>query len=120
MISFKPGGTGKRTVCPRPAQTPHVQRPLAGAQLKACNNVILVDIWWNPALGDQAFDRAHQTRVSTYKLTIENTVEERILTLEDSKRALATAALGGDKIKNLKLGQALMALFRSGRGDDDN
>lgn len=89
-------------------------------QLKACNNVILVDIWWNPALGDQAFDRAHQTRVSTYKLTIENTVEERILTLEDSKRALATAALGGDKIENLKLGQALMALFRSGRGDDDN
>jgi SNF2 family DNA or RNA helicase len=93
--------------------------------LTACNNVILVDMWWNPALEDQAFDRAHrlgQTRdVNIYKLTIENTVEERILALQENKRALATAALGGDRIKNLKLGlDDLMALFRPGREDDDD
>jgi len=93
--------------------------------LTACNNVILVDMWWNPALEDQAFDRAHrfgQTRdVNIYKLTIENTVEERILTLQNSKRALATAALSGDRIKNLKLGlDDLVMLFRPGRDDDDD
>jgi len=102
LISFKAGSTG--------------------LNLTACNNVVLVDMWWNPALEDQAFDRAHrfgQTRdVNIYKLTIENTVEERILTLQNGKRALATAALGGDRIKNLKLGlEDLMALFRPGRED---
>ncbi|KAI0299413.1 SNF2 family N-terminal domain-containing protein [Multifurca ochricompacta] len=105
LISFKAGSTG--------------------LNLTACNNVILVDMWWNPALEDQAFDRAHrlgQTRnVNIYKLTIEKTVEERILTLQNSKRALTTAALGGDRIKNLKLGlEDLMALFRPGRDDDDD
>jgi len=93
--------------------------------LTACNNVILVDMWWNPALEDQAFDRAHrmgQTRdVHIYKLTIENTVEQRILTLQDTKRALATAALSGDRIKNLKLGlEDLMALFRPGREEEED
>ncbi|KAI9513461.1 SNF2 family N-terminal domain-containing protein [Russula earlei] len=105
LISFKAGSTG--------------------LNLTACNNVILVDMWWNPALEDQAFDRAHrlgQTRdVNIYKLTIENTVEERILALQNSKRALATAALSGDRIKNLKLGlEDLMMLFRPGRDDDDD
>ncbi|KAH9988109.1 SNF2 family N-terminal domain-containing protein [Russula compacta] len=104
LISFKAGSTG--------------------LNLTACNNVILVDMWWNPALEDQAFDRAHrlgQTRdVNIYKLTIEKTVEERILTLQNSKRALATAALSGDRVKNLKLGmEDLMALFRPGREDED-
>lgn len=81
-------------------------------------------MWWNLALGDQAFDRAHRSGqtgdVSTYKLTIENTVEGHILTLQDSKLALATAALGSDKFKNLRLGQALMVLFGSGMEDDDD
>jgi SNF2 family DNA or RNA helicase len=82
-------------------------------------------MWWNPALEDQAFDRAHrmgQTRdVHIYKLTIENTVEQRILALQDGKRALTTAALSGDRIKNLKLGlEDLMALFRPGREEDED
>ncbi|KAI0267408.1 SNF2 family N-terminal domain-containing protein [Gloeopeniophorella convolvens] len=105
LISFKAGSTG--------------------LNLTACNNVILVDMWWNPALEDQAFDRAHrfgQTRdVNIYKLTIEKTVEERILTLQDNKRTLANAALSGDKMKNMKLGlEDLMALFRPGGHDDDD
>lgn len=73
---------------------------------------------------DQAFDRAHrfgQTRqVNIFKLTIEKTVEERILQLQDSKRQLAAAALSGDKLKNMKLGMDdLMALFRPGGRDDE-
>ncbi|KAH8990774.1 SNF2 family N-terminal domain-containing protein [Lactarius akahatsu] len=105
LISFKAGSTG--------------------LNLTACNNVVLIDMWWNPALEDQAFDRAHrlgQTRdVHIYKLTIENTVEQRILALQDGKRALATAALSGDRIKNLKLGlDDLMALFRPGREYHDD
>ena len=86
------------------SQTASDVAPIApGLNLTACNNVILVDMWWNPALEDQAFDRAHrlgQTRdVHIYKLTIENTVEQRILALQDGKRALAAAALSGDRIK---------------------
>ncbi|KAH7882890.1 SNF2 family N-terminal domain-containing protein [Phlebopus sp. FC_14] len=106
LISFKAGSTG--------------------LNLTACNNVILVDLWWNPALEDQAYDRAHrfgQTRdVNIYKLMIPDTVETRILQLQDAKRELAKAALSGDKIKNMKLGMDdLLALFRyGGREDDDD
>ncbi|KIJ59865.1 hypothetical protein HYDPIDRAFT_117943 [Hydnomerulius pinastri MD-312] len=104
LISFKAGSTG--------------------LNLTACNNVILVDMWWNPALEDQAYDRAHrfgQTRdVNIYKLTIPDTVETRILQLQDAKRELAKAALSGDKIKNMKLGmEDLLALFKRGDDDDD-
>ncbi|EIW80017.1 hypothetical protein CONPUDRAFT_126467 [Coniophora puteana RWD-64-598 SS2] len=104
LISFKAGSTG--------------------LNLTACNNVILVDLWWNPALEDQAFDRAHrfgQTRaVNIHKLTIEDTVEQRILELQEKKRALAAAALSGDKLKNMKLGMDdLLALFR-GSGQNDS
>lgn len=92
--------------------------------MTACNNVILVDLWWNPALEEQAFDRAHrfgQKRdVNIYKLTIEKTVEERILLLQEKKRALASAALAGDKLKNSRLGlDDLMALFRPGHDDEE-
>ncbi|KAG6336400.1 hypothetical protein ID866_2694 [Astraeus odoratus] len=103
LISFKAGSTG--------------------LNLTACNNVILVDMWWNPALEDQAYDRAHrlgQTRdVNIYKLMIPETVEMRILQLQDAKRELAKAALSGDKLKNKGLGRDdLLALFK--RIDDDD
>ncbi|KAJ6618869.1 SNF2 family N-terminal domain-containing protein [Mycena sp. CBHHK59/15] len=104
LISFKAGSTG--------------------LNLTACNNVILADLWWNPALEDQAFDRSHrvgQTReVHVFKLKIDDTVEDRILALQDKKRELARAALSGDKIKNMKLGmEDLLALFRPGGRDDE-
>ena len=73
---------------------------------------------------DQAYDRAHRfgqkRAVNIYKLTVANTVENRILELQEKKRALAAAALSGDKIKGNKLGMDdLLALFRPGGGDDD-
>jgi superfamily II DNA or RNA helicase len=69
-----------------------------GLNLTAADHVFLMDPWWNPAVEDQAADRAHrigQTRpVVVHRLIAQDTVEERILDLHASKRALAQAALG--------------------------
>jgi superfamily II DNA or RNA helicase len=70
-----------------------------GLNLTAADHIFILDPWWNPAVEDQAADRAHrigQTRpVLVYRLVTQDTVEERILALQDRKRALADAALGG-------------------------
>jgi len=70
-----------------------------GLNLTAADHVFLIDPWWNPAAEDQAADRAHrigQDRpVMVYRLVAVDTVEERILALQDRKRALADAALAG-------------------------
>jgi SNF2 family DNA or RNA helicase len=69
-----------------------------GLNLTAADHVFLVDPWWNPAVEDQAADRAHRIGqdkpVFVYRMVAKDTVEERILALQDSKRALAEAALG--------------------------
>ncbi|KAJ7222068.1 SNF2 family N-terminal domain-containing protein [Mycena haematopus] len=88
-----------------------------GLNLTSCNHVILVDMWWNPAVEEQAFDRTHrvgQTRdVYIYKLKIDNTVEDRILQLQEKKRELTKMALSGDQIKNKQLGMVeLLQLFK--------
>jgi SNF2 family DNA or RNA helicase len=70
-----------------------------GLNLTAADCVFILDPWWNPAAEDQAADRAHrigQNRpVMVYRLVTENTVEDRILALQERKRALSEAALGG-------------------------
>lgn len=70
-----------------------------GLNLTAADHVFLVDPWWNPAVEDQAADRAHrigQARpVFIHRMVALGTVEERILLLQQSKRALAEAALSG-------------------------
>jgi SNF2 family DNA or RNA helicase len=64
----------------------------SGLNLTAADTVVHFDPWWNPAAEAQATDRAHrigQTRVVTsYKLVCAGTVEERVLALQDEKRAL--------------------------------
>jgi superfamily II DNA or RNA helicase len=69
-----------------------------GLNLTAADHVILLDPWWNPAVEDQAADRAHRIGqdkpVLVLRLVAENTVEERLLALQDKKRSLAEAALG--------------------------
>jgi SNF2 family DNA or RNA helicase len=69
-----------------------------GLNLTAADHVFLCDPWWNPAAEAQAADRAHrigQDRpVFVYRLVAQNTVEERIVALQDRKRALFEAALG--------------------------
>jgi superfamily II DNA or RNA helicase len=69
-----------------------------GLNLTAADHVFLLDPWWNPAAEDQAADRAHrigQDRpVLVHRLVAEDTVEERILALQERKRELARVALG--------------------------
>ena len=69
-----------------------------GLNLTSADTVIHYDPWWNPAVEDQASDRAHrigQTKsVFVYKLIAADTVEERILELQERKAALASIALG--------------------------
>lgn len=71
-----------------------------GLNLTGADTVIHFDPWWNPAVEDQATDRAHrigQTRVVTsYKLITRDTVEEKILTLQNRKREIIQATLGGE------------------------
>jgi SNF2 family DNA or RNA helicase len=68
-----------------------------GLNLTAADHVFLMDPWWNPAAEAQAADRAHrigqERPVMVYRLVSQGTVEERILGLQEKKRALFEAAL---------------------------
>ncbi len=70
-----------------------------GLNLTAADHVFLLDPWWNPAVEEQAADRAHrigqERPVFIYRMVAEDTVEERILELQQRKRELADAALTG-------------------------
>ena len=71
-----------------------------GLNLTAADTVYLLDPWWNPAVEAQAIDRAHrigQTKpVNAYRLVAKNTIEEKILALQERKRALADAVISAD------------------------
>jgi hypothetical protein len=70
-----------------------------GLNLTAADTVILYDPWWNPAVETQAMDRAHrigqENPVFVYKLITENTVEEKILAMQEKKRSLAAGIYDG-------------------------
>ncbi|XP_006841730.2 helicase-like transcription factor CHR28 isoform X1 [Amborella trichopoda] len=72
-----------------------------GLNLIAASHVILMDLWWNPTTEDQAIDRAHrigQTRpVTVSRLTVKDTVEDRILALQEKKREMVASAFGEDE-----------------------
>jgi len=72
-----------------------------GLNLTGADTVIHFDPWWNPAVEDQATDRAHrigQTRVVTsYKLITRDTVEEKILLLQNKKREIIQSTIAGDE-----------------------
>ena len=74
----------------------------AGLNLTAADYVIHMDPWWNPAVEDQASDRAHrmgQTRaVTIYRLVAKNTIEDKIVELHKHKRDLANNLLEGGEI----------------------
>ena len=96
LISLKAGGTG--------------------LNLTAADYVIHLDPWWNPAVEDQASDRAHrigQRRpVTIYRLVAEGTIEEQIVELHRRKRDLAEQLLEGtDATARLSAGE-LLALLR--------
>ena len=83
----------------RPVMLVSLRAGGTGLNLTAADHIFLLAPWWNPAVEDQAADRAHrigQTRpVVVHRLIARNTVEERILELHARKRALAEVALGG-------------------------
>ena len=70
-----------------------------GLNLISANHVILVDPWWNPSTEDQAIDRVHrlgQTRpVHVFRFVCHETVEERLIQLQQKKRNMSTQALSG-------------------------
>jgi len=71
-----------------------------GLNLTAAEYVFLLDPWWNPAVEAQAVDRAHRIgqrrAVFAYRLIAKDTVEEKVLALQQTKRELADAILGAD------------------------
>lgn len=73
----------------------------SGLNLTAADYVIHMDPWWNPAVEEQASDRAHrmgQKRpVTIYRLITQNTIEEKIVALHQHKRDLADKLLSGNE-----------------------
>jgi superfamily II DNA or RNA helicase len=98
LISLKAGGTG--------------------LNLTAADYVIHMDPWWNPAVEDQASDRAHrigqQRPVTIYRLVAKNTIEEKIVELHASKRDLADSLLEGSEISGKISTEQLLQLINEG------
>ena len=87
-----------------------------GLNLTAADYVIHMDPWWNPAVEDQASDRAHrigQTRpVTIYRLVCRHTIEEKIVQLHQEKRDLADSLLDGTDVSGRLSTQELIELIR--------
>ena len=87
-----------------------------GLNLTAADTVIHYDPWWNPAVENQATDRAHrigqEKPVFVYKLIIAGSIEEKILALQERKSELAAGILSEDHNIDLKFGaDDISALF---------
>jgi superfamily II DNA or RNA helicase len=84
-----------------------------GLNLTTADTVIHYDPWWNPAVENQATDRAHrlgQTRnVFVYKLVVAGSIEEKILALQEKKAELAAGILSEDSAGLTKFGEADIA-----------
>lgn len=95
LISLKAGGTG--------------------LNLTAADYVIHLDPWWNPAIEDQASDRAYRigqkNPVTIYRLIAEDTIEEKILRLHETKKSLADALLEGTDVSSRLSRDEILALL---------
>jgi SNF2 family DNA or RNA helicase len=95
LISLKAGGTG--------------------LNLTAADYVIHMDPWWNPAVEDQASDRAHRIGqhrpVTIYRLVSKNTIEEKIVNLHQHKRDLADSLLEGAEMSGKLSTEELLQLM---------
>ncbi|MCP4041769.1 MAG: SWF/SNF helicase family protein, partial [Gammaproteobacteria bacterium] len=74
----------------------------SGLNLTAADYVIHMDPWWNPAVEDQASDRAHrigqERPVTIYRLVAQRTIEDKIVQLHAHKRDLANSLLEGSEM----------------------
>ncbi len=86
-----------------------------GLNLTAADYVFLLDPWWNPAVEAQAIDRAHRIgrtrQVIATRLVARDTIEEKILQLQASKRSLADAILTADKGVMASIGREELELL---------
>ncbi|KAF2739690.1 hypothetical protein EJ04DRAFT_483843 [Polyplosphaeria fusca] len=87
-----------------------------GLNLTAASRVVIMEPFWNPFVEEQAIDRVHRLNqtvdVTVYRLSIHNSVEERILDLQEAKRKLADAALEGGKAVSKLSMKDILALFK--------
>ena len=72
-----------------------------GLNLTGADTVVLIDLWWNPAIEMQAISRAHRIgqkeNVEVYRMITRGTIEEKILELQESKKNLVTTVLDGNE-----------------------
>lgn len=96
LLSLKAGGTG--------------------LNLTAADYVIHLDPWWNPAVEDQASDRAHRIGqdkpVTIYRLIMKNTIEEKIVKLHQTKRGLADELLSESDVSGKLSEKVLLGLLQ--------
>jgi SNF2 family DNA or RNA helicase len=89
-----------------------------GLNLTAADYVIHLDPWWNPAVEDQASDRAHrigqQRPVTIYRLIATQSIEEKILDLHKRKRDLASDLLEGAEMTGKLTNEDLIGLIEGG------
>jgi len=97
LISLKAGGTG--------------------LNLTAADYVLHLDPWWNPAVEDQATDRAHrigqQRPVTVYRFVTQDTIEQKILALHHNKRNLAQDLLSGSDMTGKMSNEELLRLIET-------
>lgn len=89
-----------------------------GLNLTAANYIIHLDPWWNPAIEQQATDRAYRIgqsqKVTAYHLIAAHTIEEKILKLHKTKRNLADALLDGTDMSHQLTAEDLMDILSEG------
>ena len=92
----------------------------SGLNLTAADYVIHLDPWWNPAVEDQASDRAHrigqERPVTIYRFVMRNTIEEKIIALHEQKRNLANDLLSGQGVSGKLSNDDLLNLISVGQG----
>ncbi|HJX62842.1 MAG TPA: C-terminal helicase domain-containing protein, partial [Polyangia bacterium] len=95
-----------------------------GLNLTAATYVIHLDPWWNPAVEDQATDRAHrigQDRpVTVIRMVARGTIEEAVLSLHEEERQLAASILDGADVAARLGGEDLLDLIRKGSVSADD
>lgn len=89
----------------------------SGLNLTAADYIIHLDPWWNPAVEDQATDRAYRigqkNPVTIYKLIAKGTIEEKILELHETKKSLADALLEGTDLSSRLSREEILRLLSS-------
>jgi len=103
LISLKAGGTG--------------------LNLTGADTVIIYDPWWNPAVENQAVDRAHRIgqkkTVSVYRLVTEDTVEQKIMSLKDKKAQIFDALINETGLSTIDLSKEDIESFFAPFPDKD-